>query len=238
MNAPSHHPPAVRTTCPYCGVGCGILAKPDGHGGAAIVGDPEHPANFGRLCSKGSALGETLGLGNRLLYPMLRAVDGTLARVSWDSALARVADGFARTVARHGPDAVAFYLSGQLLTEDYYVANKIMKGFIGSANVDTNSRLCMASSVTGHRRAFGADTVPGTYEDLELADLVVLAGSNAAWCHPVLYQRIQTARAERGMRVVNIDPRRTATCEGADLHLPIRPGTDGYLWSGLLVWLA
>ena len=143
MNAPSHHPPAVRTTCPYCGVGCGILAKPDGHGGAVIIGDPEHPANFGRLCSKGSALGETLGLGNRLLYPMLRAVDGTLARVSWDSALARVADGFARTVARHGPDAVAFYLSGQLLTEDYYVANKIMKGFIGSANVDTNSRLCM-----------------------------------------------------------------------------------------------
>ena len=140
--------------------------------------------------------------------------------------------------AEHGPEAIAFYLSGQLLTEDYYVANKLAKGFIGTPHVDTNSRLCMASSVAGHRRAFGADVVPQCYDDLELADLVVLAGSNAAWCHPVLYQRIQTARAERGVRVVNIDPRRTATCEGADLHLPIKPGTDGYLWSGLLVWLA
>ncbi|MGB6417414.1 MAG: molybdopterin-dependent oxidoreductase, partial [Pseudolabrys sp.] len=127
MNAPSHHPPAVRTTCPYCGVGCGILAKPDGFGGAVITGDPEHPANFGRLCSKGSALGETLGLCRRLLHPMLRQTDGTLARLSWDNALAHVADGFARTIAEHGPDAVAFYLSGQLLTEDYYVANKLMK---------------------------------------------------------------------------------------------------------------
>ena len=238
MNAPSHHPPAVRTTCPYCGVGCGILAKPDGHGGAVIIGDPEHPANFGRLCSKGSALGETLGLGNRLLYPMLRAVDGTLARVSWDSALARVADGFARTVARHGPDAVAFYLSGQLLTEDYYVANKIMKGFIGSANVDTNSRLCMASSVTGHRRAFGADTVPGTYEDLDLADLIILVGSNAAWCHPVLYQRMVANKRKRGARIVVIDPRRTATAEDADLFLSIAPGMDTVLFAGLLVHLA
>ena len=137
----------------------------------------------------------------------------------------------------HGPEAVAFYLSGQLLTEDYYVANKLAKGFIGTPHVDTNSRLCMASSVAGHRRAFGADVVPQCYDDLELADLVVLVGSNAAWCHPVLYQRIQVARAERGARVVNIDPRRTATSEGADLHLSIRPGTDAQLWNGLLVWL-
>ena len=135
----------------------------------------------------------------------------------------------------HGPQAIAFYLSGQLLTEDYYVANKLAKGFIGTPHVDTNSRLCMASSVAGHRRAFGADIVPQCYDDLELADLVVLVGSNAAWCHPVLYQRIQMARAERGMRVVNIDPRRTATSEGADLHLSIRPGTDAQLWNGLLV---
>jgi len=163
MNAPAHHPPAVRTTCPYCGVGCGVLAKPDGRGGAVIAGDPDHPANFGRLCSKGSALGETLGLGTRLLHPMLRQADGMLARTSWDRALNSVASGFAETIAKHGPDSVAFYLSGQLLTEDYYVANKLMKGFIGSANVDTNSRLCMASSVAGQRRAFGADTVPGSY---------------------------------------------------------------------------
>ena len=188
------HPPSVRTTCPYCGVGCGILATPDGQGGAAIAGDPDHPANFGRLCSKGAALGETLGLETRLLHPMLRQRDGTLARVDWDQALARVAGGFARIVERDGPDAVAFYLSGQLLTEDYYVANKLMKGFIGSANVDTNSRLCMASSVAGHKRAYGSDTVPGLYEDLDQADLIVLVGSNAAWCHPVLFQRMQKNR--------------------------------------------
>src|SRR5467141_3115836 len=229
---------ATRTTCPYCGVGCGVLATPDNSGGAAISGDPGHPANFGRLCSKGSALGETLGLEDRLLYPMIRCSKGTMERVVWSDALDHVAHRFAHIVARDGSDAVAFYLSGQLLTEDYYVANKLMKGFVGSPHVDTNSRLCMASSVAGHRRAFGADVVPQCYDDLELADLVVLAGSNAAWCHPILYQRIQTARAERGMRVVNIDPRRTATSEGVDLQLSIRPGTDGVLWSGLLVWLA
>ena len=175
---------------PYCGVGCGVLATPDGSGGAAISGDPEHPANFGRLCSKGSALGETLGLEDRLLYPMIRCSKGTMERVAWSDALDHVAHRFAHIIARDGPGAVAFYLSGQLLTEDYYVANKLMKGFIGSANVDTNSRLCMASSVAGHRRAFGADTVPGCYEDLDEADLLVLVGSNAAWCHPVLFQRM------------------------------------------------
>jgi assimilatory nitrate reductase catalytic subunit len=238
MNAPSYYSPAVRTTCPYCGVGCGVLAKPDGRGGAVISGDPEHPANFGRLCSKGSALGETLGLDNRLLYPMLRQADGTLARSAWDIVLDRVADGFARTTAKYGPDAVAFYLSGQLLTEDYYVANKLMKGFIGSTNVDTNSRLCMASSVAGHRRAFGADTVPGTYKDIDLADLIILVGSNAAWCHPVLYQRMVANKRARGARIVVIDPRRTASAEDADLFLPVAPGMDTVLFSGLLVHLA
>jgi assimilatory nitrate reductase catalytic subunit len=238
MNAPVHHPPTIRTTCPYCGVGCGILAKPDMQGGAIIAGDPRHPANLGRLCSKGAALSETLGLENRLLQPMLRRADGTLAQVPWDSALDRVAGGFARTMAQHGPRAIAFYLSGQLLTEDYYVANKLMKGFIGSSNVDTNSRLCMASSVAGHRRAFGADTVPGVYEDLDIADLVILVGSNAAWCHPVLYQRIVANKRSRGARIVVIDPRRTATAEDADLFLPIAPGMDAILFAGLLVHLA
>ncbi len=223
----------VRTTCPYCGVGCGVLAAPDGNGGAIIKGDPDHPANAGRLCSKGSALGETLGLETRLLYPI---VDG--ARTNWAHALDQVARRLQAIRAAHGPEAIAFYLSGQLLTEDYYVANKLAKGFIGTPHVDTNSRLCMSSSVAGHRRAFGADVVPQCYDDLELADLVVLAGSNAAWCHPILYQRIQTARGERGVRVVNIDPRRTATSEGADLQLSLAPGTDGVLWSGLLVALA
>jgi assimilatory nitrate reductase catalytic subunit len=238
MNAMPPHPPTVRTTCPYCGVGCGVLAQPDGLGGATVSGDPEHPANFGRICSKGSALGETLGLAGRLLHPMLRQGDGALARVPWSSALDRVAAGFERVIARDGPDAVAFYLSGQLLTEDYYVANKLMKGFIGSANVDTNSRLCMASSVAGHRRAFGADTVPGSYDDLDTADLLVLVGSNAAWCHPVLFQRMVKNRRERGAKLVVIDPRRTATAEDADLFLPVAPGTDAALFCGLLVHLA
>ena len=238
MNAPAHHPPTIRTTCPYCGVGCGILAKPDMQGGAIITGDPRHPANLGKLCSKGTALGETLGLDNRLLQPILREADGTLTRATWESALDRVADGLARTMAQHGPDAIAFYLSGQLLTEDYYVANKLMKGFLGSANVDTNSRLCMASSVAGHRRAFGADTVPGTYEDLDIADLVILVGSNAAWCHPVLHQRIVTNKRACGTRIVVVDPRRTATTEDADLFLPVAPGMDAVLFSGLLVYLA
>jgi assimilatory nitrate reductase catalytic subunit len=238
MNAPSPELPAVRTTCPYCGVGCGLLARPDGYGGAAITGDPAHPANFGRICSKGSALGETLGLTERLLHPMLRQPDGSLARVDWPDALDRVATGFESIRERHGPDALAFYLSGQLLTEDYYVANKLMKGFIGSSNVDTNSRLCMASSVAGHIRAFGADTVPGTYEDLDHADLLVLVGSNTAWCHPVLFQRMVENKRVRGAKIVVIDPRRTATAEDADLHLAIAPGMDVALFCGLLVYLA
>src|SRR6516164_2645354 len=238
MNAPSPHPPTVRTTCPYCGVGCGVLARPDGYGGAAITGDPDHPANFGRICSKGSALGETLGLGERLLHPMLRQADGRLARVDWSVALDRVAAGFQRIVTRHGCDAIAFYLSGQLLTEDYYVANKLMKGFIGSANVDTNSRLCMASSVAGQRRAFGADIVPCTYEDIDSADLLVLVGSNAAWCHPVLFQRMIANQQTRGARMIVIDPRRTDTAEEAELFLGLKPGTDTALFAGLLVHLA
>jgi assimilatory nitrate reductase catalytic subunit len=238
MTAVDPAPCTTRTTCPYCGVGCGLLATPDNSGGVAISGDPEHPANFGRLCSKGSALGETLGLEDRLLYPMIRCSKGTMERVAWSDALDHVAHRFAHIVARDGPGAVAFYLSGQLLTEDYYVANKLMKGFIGSANVDTNSRLCMSSSVAGHRRAFGADTVPGCYEDLDDADLLVLVGSNAAWCHPVLFQRMLANKLERGARIVVIDPRRTDTAGDADLFLGLKPGTDTALFSGLLVHLA
>src|ERR1700722_19553487 len=229
---------ATRTTCPYCGVGCGVLATADGRGGAVISGDPEHPANFGRLCSKGSALGETLSLETRLLYPMIRVSKGSMERVAWTDALDHVAHRFAHIVKRDGPGAVAFYLSGQLLTEDYYVANKLMKGFIGSANVDTNSRLCMSSTVAGHRRAFGADTVPGCYEDLDAAALLGLVGSNAAWCHPVLFQRMLANKAERGARMVVIDPRRTDTAGDADLFLGLKPGTDTALFSGLLVHLA
>ncbi|HEV7320182.1 MAG TPA: molybdopterin-dependent oxidoreductase [Ensifer sp.] len=220
---------AVKTTCPYCGVGCGVIATVAGDGAVSVKGDPDHPANFGRLCSKGSALAETLDLDGRILHP---EIDGQKA--SWGEALDLVAERFVQAIADHGPNSVAFYVSGQLLTEDYYVANKLMKGFVGSANIDTNSRLCMSSSVAGHRRAFGSDTVPGTYEDLERADLVILTGSNLAWCHPVLYQRLAAAKAKRpGMKVVVIDPRRTMTADIADLHLAIRPDSDVALFVGL-----
>src|SRR5215212_4093360 len=217
-----------RTTCPYCGVGCGIIAKREENGDISVRGDPDHPANFGRLCSKGLALAETLSLDDRLPFPEI--VD---ERATWDEALDLVATRFSETIAKHGPDSVAFYVSGQLLTEDYYAANKLMKGFIGSGNIDTNSRLCMASAVAAHKQAFGADLVPGCYEDLDLADLVVFSGHNAAWTHPVLFRRMEAARA-RGQRHVVIDPRRTDTAEGCDLHLPIAPQTDVRLWNGLL----
>lgn len=225
--------PETRSTCPYCGVGCGVLLRPDGQGGLAVRGDPDHPANRGQLCSKGTALGQTIGLEQRLLHPQING-----QRAPWDTALDLVADTFKSAIASHGPDSVAFYVSGQLLTEDYYVANKLMKGFIGSANIDTNSRLCMASTVVGHKRAFGTDTVPGTYEDLDTADLVVLVGSNLAWCHPVLHQRLLAAKAKRGTRIIVIDPRRTATCEGADLHLPLAAGSDVALFNHLLAQIA
>lgn len=241
---------AVRTTCPYCGVGCGVLATPQADGSVGIAGDPAHPSNAGRLCVKGSALGETVSLDGRLLYPAMRershdvdapqlAKPAPLQRVSWDTALDAVAQGFRRVVDEHGPDAVALYVSGQLLTEDYYVANKLMKGFIGTANIDTNSRLCMSSAVAGHKRAFGEDLVPVCYDDLEAADLIVLVGSNTAWCHPILFQRIVRAKEARPeMKVVVVDPRHTATCELADLHLPIKPGTDVWLFNGLLSFLS
>ncbi len=241
MNEPA---PSVRTTCPYCGVGCGVLATPRLGGAVDIAGDPQHPANFGRLCSKGSALGETVSLQGRLLHPHIRSrIGGRDAafrdeQVSWDEALDYVAEKFGRIIERHGPEAVALYVSGQLLTEDYYIANKLVKGWWGTANIDTNSRLCMSSAVAGHKRAFGEDVVPCSYEDLESAELIVLVGSNTAWCHPVVYQRIVAARERRSqLKLVVIDPRRTPTCDIADLHLPLRSGSDVLLFNGLLSYL-
>lgn len=225
-----------RTTCPYCGVGCGVLATPQSEdragGGPPVAGDTAHPANYGRLCVKGSSLHETTGTEGQTLYPRVLG-----SRTTWDRALDEVAGAIRSAVENHGPGSVAFYLSGQLLTEDYYAANKLAKGFIGTPHVDTNSRLCMSSAVAAHKRTFGEDVVPGCYEDLELADLLVLTGSNAAWNHPVLYQRMKAADRP-GRRVVVIDPRRTATAELADLHLALKPGTDTVLFNGLLVWLA
>ena len=224
----------IKTTCPYCGVGCGIETEVNQPQHRLLIrGDKAHPANFGRLCLKGATLADTVELHGRLLQPKVDGRDS-----SWSAALDRVADSFRSIIDKYGPDAVAFYGSGQLLTEDYYVANKLMKGFIGSANIDTNSRLCMASSVAGHRRAFGADTVPGCYEDFELADMIVLIGANTAWCHPVSFLRIQAAKkANPALKVVVIDPRQTNSCDIADLHLPLAAGSDSYLFNGLLHYL-
>ncbi len=224
----------MNSTCPYCGVGCGVCVTPQGAHQATVIGDPHHPANAGRLCVKGAALGQTLTPQGRLLNA---EVNGQ--RVSLDAALDAAAAGLRAVIDQYGPQAVAFYGSGQLLTEDYYVANKLMKGYIGAANIDTNSRLCMASAVVGYKRALGADAVPCCYEDLEQADLVLLVGSNAAWAHPVVWQRLMQAKLQRpAMCIVVIDPRRTASCDQADLHLPLRPGSDTALFSGLLHWLA
>lgn len=225
----------IKTTCPYCGVGCGISALVDKQNHqVTISGDSSHPANFGRLCSKGLELGETIEIKGRLLQPKVKGRDA-----SWTEALDLVADTFIKTIKKYGPDAVAIYGSGQLLTEDYYVANKLMKGFIGSGNMDTNSRLCMSSSVAGHKRAFGSDTVPGCYDDFEQAEMIILVGSNAAWCHPVSFQRIRAAKeANPALKVVVIDPRQTSTCDIADLHLPIASGGDAILFSGLLHFLS
>ncbi len=220
---------AIRTTCAYCGVGCGIAAKVTGPRSVEIRGDADHPANRGKLCSKGTHLGETVGLEGRLLTPMIGE-----RQAGWDEALDLVAGRMRECIEQHGPDSVAFYVSGQLLTEDYYVANKLMKGFVGSGNIDTNSRLCMASAVAAHNRAFGEDIVPCTYDDLDEADLILLVGSNTAWCHPVIWQRIEKARSTRGTKLVVIDPRRTETAEQADLHVAIAPDGDVALFNALL----
>ncbi len=236
----------TRSTCCYCGVGCGVLIHSEHDAqGARIVGvegDPQHPANRGRLCSKGLALAESArSTQGRVLQPELRARRQDARRpVDWARALDTVADRLAGIIERHGPDAVAFYLSGQLLTEDYYVFNKLAKGLLGTNNIDTNSRLCMSSAVTGYKLALGADGPPTCYDDLEHAKTVLFAGSNAAWAHPVLFRRLEEAKArDPQVRWIVVDPRRTDTAAMADLHLQIQPGTDVALFNGMLhhlVW--
>ena len=228
-------PTTIRTTCAYCGVGCGVAAQPNGRD-LAVQGDTDHPANKGRLCSKGTALGATFGLTGRLLEPKLRMADG-FAPTDWNTALDTVAAKFRAVIDRHGPDAVAFYVSGQLLTEDYYAVNKLAKGYIGTANIDTNSRLCMSSAVAAHKQAFGADLVPAIYEDLEEADLLVFSGHNAAWTHPVLFRRIEAAAEKHAQFRICIDPKRTDTAKACDLHLMLRPQSDVRLWNGLAAYL-
>ncbi|HEU5295512.1 MAG TPA: molybdopterin-dependent oxidoreductase [Burkholderiaceae bacterium] len=235
----------TKSTCPYCGVGCGVIIESDGEQIIGVRGDPAHPANFGRLCSKGSTLHLTatqaVTLHTRLLQPMRRHARGELPQaIAWDAALDLAAERIARTVQTHGPDAVGLYLSGQLLTEDYYVFNKLARALIGTNNVDTNSRLCMSSAVAGYKLTLGADAPPACYEDLDHARSVFISGSNLAWAHPILMRRLEDARrAQPEQKWIVIDPRRTETAALADLHLQIQPGTDITLAHGiahLMLW--
>jgi len=223
----------IKTTCPYCGTGCGVEAKLGVNQKITIRGDESHPTNRGNLCSKGLALADTLVPEGRLTECFVKG-----QAQSMETALSYVASSFNKVIAEHGPDAVAFYVSGQLLTEDYYLANKLMKGFIGSANIDSNSRLCMSSAVVAHKRSFGEDIVPACYDDIELAEHICLVGSNLAWCHPILFRRIKQAKANNPqLKITVIDPRQTDTGAIADRHLAIRPGTDVALYNGLLTYI-
>jgi assimilatory nitrate reductase catalytic subunit len=230
----------VKSTCPYCGVGCGVIIESEGNQITGVRGDPLHPANFGRVCSKGSNLHLTATAAvtqqTRLLYPMQReSRDAAPQRISWDAALDSMAKKFAQVITEHGPDSVGFYISGQLLTEDYYVFNKLAKGLIGTNNIDSNSRLCMSSAVAGYKQTLGADAPPACYDDVNHAGCIFIVGSNTAFAHPVLFRRIEDAKkVNPAMKIIVADPRRTDTVELADLFLPIQPGTDVMLFNGML----
>ncbi len=230
----------TRSTCPYCGVGCGVIIASEGAQITGVRGDPDHPANYGRLCSKGSTLHltatQSVTLQTRLLQPLQRLARGATPQpVGWDAALERASSTFARIIQEHGPDAVGFYVSGQLLTEDYYVFNKLAKGLVGTNNIDTNSRLCMSSAVAGYKKTLGADAPPACYDDVNHASTLFIVGSNTAFAHPVLFRRIEDAKkANPYLKIVVVDPRRTDTADMADLHLAIQPGTDVMLFHGML----
>uniref|UniRef100_UPI0028B112D5 molybdopterin-dependent oxidoreductase n=2 Tax=Achromobacter TaxID=222 RepID=UPI0028B112D5 len=227
----------VASVCCYCGTGCGVRVQVRDDAVVGVRGDESHPANRGRLCSKGLALADTVRRDNaRVLSAQWRSArDQPLEDVALAQALDIAADRLADAITRHGPDAVGFYLSGQLLTEDYAVFNKLARALAGTNNIDTNSRLCMSSAVSGYKRTLGADAPPACYEDLELANTVLIAGSNMAYAHPVLFRRLEAARASRPhMKVIVVDPRRTDTAAFADLHLPIAPGSDVALFNAML----
>jgi ferredoxin-nitrate reductase len=226
---PAHTNKVFTSTCCYCGVGCGVKVTLDKNDNIAVEGDKDHPVNRGMLCSKGLSLQYTVNdKSDRLLYPQMRyGKNMPMQRVSWDDALTRTAAVFKTFIDKYGPDSVAFYASGQCLTEEYYVINKLIKGFIGSNNIDTNSRLCMSSAVTAYKMALGEDSVPVCYEDIELADCFFVTGANPAWCHPILWRRIEAHKAANpDVKLIIADPRVTDSCGLADLHLQLNPGTD------------
>ncbi|HEX2729042.1 MAG TPA: nitrate reductase [Rubrobacteraceae bacterium] len=224
----------IKSTCPYCGVGCGVEVGVENEKIAQIRGDKSHPANFGKLCPKPTGLPEAVSSPDRLTHPLRKTRSGGMQRISWDDALAEIAGKLQATIERHGPEAAAFYISGQLLTEDYYAANKLAKGFLGVNNVDSNSRLCMSSAVAGYTGAFGTDGPPSAYADIAFAECVLLWGSNTADCHPITFGRIKQRKKDPAVSVIVVDPRRTGTAEIADLHLRIKPGTDLALANAML----
>ena len=227
---------SFKTTCSYCGVGCGIVVKKDRRGKITVEGDKDHPVNKGMLCSKGMNLHYAMqDRSDRLLYPEMRySRSHPYQRVTWEQAIQRAAAVFKSITQTYGPDSVGFYVSGQCLTEEYYVVNKLVKGFLGTNNIDTNSRLCMSSAVAGYAKTLGEDSVPVSYEDIELADCFLIAGANPAWCHPILFRRIEAHKqANPDVKLIVVDPRRTQTCALADLHLQITPGTDIYLYNAI-----
>ncbi len=230
----------TRSTCAYCGVGCGVLIQSDGRHITGVRGDPEHPANYGRLCSKGASLHLTARpevlASRRLLAPRWRE-DRSLPwqASSWDGIQQRLVERLLALRAAHGPESLGFYISGQLLTEDYHAFNKLARGLWGTPHIDSNSRLCMSSAVVGYKKALGADAPPCSYEDIEQAACLFIAGSNAAWAHPILFRRIEAAKAANpALRIIVVDPRRTETAEFADLHLALRPGSDVALFQAML----
>jgi assimilatory nitrate reductase catalytic subunit len=226
----------VKSTCCYCGVGCGVLIETEDGVITGLRGDPDHPANRGRLCTKGATLNQTANPTYRLQYPEQRPLRGQPGqRLNWDEALDQAAERFAETIRRHGPDSVAFYISGQLMAEDYYVFNKLAKGLIGTNNVDTNSRLCMSSAVAGYKQTLGADAPPCSYADILQAKVIFIAGANPAVAHPIVFRYVEDAKAANpDLKIIVADPRRSESAEFADLHLPIKPGTDIALFNGML----
>lgn len=231
---------SVKTTCSYCGVGCGMIVKKDRKGNISVEGDKDHPANRGMLCSKGMNLHYAMqDKSDRLLYPEMRwSKNHPHERVSWAVSMKRAAAVFTSIIETHGPDSVGFYVSGQCLTEEYYVANKLVKGFLGTNNIDTNSRLCMSSAVAGYTNMLGEDAVPVSYDDIELADCFLIAGANPAWCHPILFRRIEAHKQNNpSVKIILVDPRKTQSCAQADLHLQLVPGTDIYLYNAIALVL-
>lgn len=224
---------SYKSTCSYCGVGCGVIVNKDKKGEISLKGDPDHPVNKGMLCLKGMNLNYVVADdSDRLLQPQMRwGKSHPLEKVDWDTALERASAVFKSIIEKHGPDAVAFYVSGQCLTEEYYLVNKLTKGFLKTNNIDTNSRLCMSSAVMGYIKTLGEDSVPISYDDIELADCFFVAGANPAWCHPILWRRIEQHREENPeVKIIVADPRATQSCSIADLHLQLHPGTDEVLF--------